>query len=292
MSPSPPSIGSSVDHLVVGAGYLGRELIRQCPGGQTVAATTRSATKLPRLAAAGATAVRFDWNDSRTYRNLPAAHHVIVAVSHDPGGGVDRMANMVGGFSRLLRHFEQTSGPEVALTYVSTTGVYHQGGGAWVDENSRARPRRDGGRAHLAAESRLRAVLGERPWTILRLAGIYGPGRLPRLDAVRRGEPIASDPDGFLNLIHVADAAAAALACAGGPPKRLYVAADNEPVRRSQFYATIATMIGAPPPVWTDPGQVQSRSDSNKRVWNRAVRRDLLPKMQFPTFREGLGSLL
>ncbi len=292
MSRSPAPAPAPVDHLIVGAGYLGREILRQLPPGQTAAATTRSGGSMASLEQLGAIPVRFDWNDSRTFDNLPSAAHVIVAVSHDASAGIDRMANMVDGFARMLKYLQQLLPPGAPVTYISTTGVYHQGGGQWVDETSPTRPRRDGGKAHLAAESRLRGVLGHRPWTILRLAGIYGPGRLPRVNAVGRGEPIASDPDGYLNLIHVADAAAAALACRTPPPRRLYVVADHQPVLRRTFYGEIARRLDAPPPVWSDPSSFQSRSDSDKRVWNRAVRRDVLPAMQYPTYREGLNSCL
>ena len=91
--------------------------------------------------------------------------------------------------------------------YISTTGVYGNAGGRWVDEATPTDPQRDGGKASLAAEEILRAhPLGKRS-AILRLAGIYGPGRVPYLDKLRAGEPIAAPSEGWLNLIHVDDAA-------------------------------------------------------------------------------------
>ena len=96
--------------------------------------------------------------------------------------------------------------------YISTTGVYGTAGGEWVDEETPPDPQRDGGRASLAAEQVLAAhPLGARS-IILRLAGIYGPGRVPFLDKLRAGEPIPAPSAGYLNLIHVDDAAAVVVA--------------------------------------------------------------------------------
>ena len=83
------------------------------------------------------------------------------------------------------RNLLQFVSSETHVCYISTTGVYHQCNGCWVDETSPTRPRREGGRVHLWAEELLRRHRSGSPWTILRLAGIYGPNRI-------RGSPTSS----------------------------------------------------------------------------------------------------
>jgi nucleoside-diphosphate-sugar epimerase len=197
----------------------------------------------------------------------------------------------VGGLGNLLKVIS----PETHICYISTTGVYHQRDGSWVDENSPTRPNREGARVHLEAEELLRRLRPNCPWTILRLAGIYGPGRVPRVAKVMDGRPIVATQSGFLNLIHVEDAAQAVLGTWSGPKRRLYVLGDDHPVIRSEFYREIARRCNAPPPCFMEPtadvcGPV--RSESNKRVWNRRMKRDLVAKLKYPSFREGLASIL
>ena len=95
--------------------------------------------------------------------------------------------------------------PDPLLLYISSTGVYGDADGEWVDETTPCRPAREGGKACLAAEQ----VLAEHPLgkrsVVLRPAGIYGPDRIIRAEALRRGEPIDAPADGYLNLIHVDD---------------------------------------------------------------------------------------
>nr|WP_236621293.1 NAD-dependent epimerase/dehydratase family protein [Rhodopirellula sallentina] len=317
--------------LIVGCGYLGMQVGKRAASkGWSVAATTRH--RQAEIAAAGFLPVRFDWNDSRDLRQIArvieqeSIDRVLVSVSYDRNSKVDRFASQVDGFSRLLRVIDEAtvrsqneatvrskngatkgsgnSGLDVC--YISTTGVYHQTGGVWVDERSPTFPTRAGGQAHLRAESRMAACLPNSTWTILRLSGIYGPGRVPRAADVRAGRPIASPPEGHLNLIHVEDAASAVMAAfarrivAGGSDggccrERLYVVSDDSPVIRRQFYEEIAKQTGSPSPVFVDPAEdsgVRFRSETDKRIWNRRFKRDLVAKLRFPTYVEGLRSIL
>jgi nucleoside-diphosphate-sugar epimerase len=234
-----------------------------------------------------------DWTDRRTLTGLPEVEQVLISVSHDPRSKVDRFAGQVGGLANLLRVLS----PECTICYISTTGVYHQAGGRWVDERSPTRPTRAGARMHLIGENLLHRLRPQSRWTILRLAGLYGPGRIPRIADVRAGRPITASPDSYLNLIRVEDAADAVLACWSRPTERLYVVADDCPVLRRDYYGFIADACGAPDPTFRQPGEGKDdseriRSDSNKRVWNRRMKRDLLPRLRYPSYREGLSELL
>ncbi|MEM0925093.1 MAG: NAD-dependent epimerase/dehydratase family protein [Planctomycetota bacterium] len=292
--------------LVVGAGYLGlRVASRVAEIAKTATyATTRSRRRFFELSEAGLVPLKFDWTDPQTFSSLPLGEvqNVLVAVSFDRRSGVDRYSSQVGGLVRLLRCLS----PTTRVCYISTTGVYHQSDGRWVDETSPTRPKRLGGKVHLAAESRFHALIPKQNWVVLRLAGIYGPGRIPRAADVIAGNPIRSSPDGFLNLIHVEDAVRATLAAWEqmvrwgssppiGPQSRLFVVGDDRPSPRRMFYQEIATLTGSEGPRFLPPGDQapeRSRSDSNKRVCNRKLKRLLLSDLHYPDYRSGLADIL
>jgi nucleoside-diphosphate-sugar epimerase len=296
------------DVLVVGTGYLGTQVARLARlEGARVFATTRRTDRFASLAAAGLHPVRYDWTERSSEGNLPlsqlsVAPRILISVSYDRKCRHSRYESQVGGLRNLL----QVLPSDARICYISTTGVYHQSDGRWVDETSPTHPDREGGRVHLQAESMLHAMRPECPWSVLRLAGIYGPGRVPRAADVIAGRPIESPELGFLNLIHVRDAASAVLASwrhlsefaqrpAVGMQSRLYVVGDDSPVLRGDFYREIARQcgVGAARVGGPVPGApVQMRSNSNKRVWNRKLRRDLLPSLIFPDYRRGLADLL
>ena len=278
--------------LVFGCGYLGSRVARGALAeGHQTWASTRNVAKSEFLRDLGVEPVIADWTDRRSLADLPEVDSVLISVSHDSTSRANRFDGQVGGLRNLL----EAVSPQASICYISTTGVFHQTDGQWVDETSPARPSREGARAHLYAENQLRRLRPNSPWTILRLAGIYGPGRIPRVADVRQGRPIASQADGYLNLIHVEDAAAAVLASWSRASERLYLVADDQPVVRRDYYRFIADRCGAPEPRFVDPGpdaSARMRSDSNKRVWNRRMKRDLVKRLRFPTYRDGLAELL
>jgi nucleoside-diphosphate-sugar epimerase len=170
-------------------------------------------------------------------------------------------------------------------------------GGDWVDEDSKCVPERAGGRACLAAEERLLAHPLAGVSIILRLAGIYGPGRLPNLQALQAGEPIAAPEHGFLNLIHVDDAARAVVAAgvasrAGG---RRYLVSDGCPVSRREYYAEVARLSAAPPPRFVAPAEdahAVARAAAEKRVRNDRLLEELGVQLEYPDFRAGLKAIV
>lgn len=303
--------------LIFGYGYLGRRVAKLAINrGDSVFATTRNPAKSAAIAAAGLQPVLCDWTDRcglmRSISALGPLDRVLVAVAFDRQSNVDRYVAMVGGLANLLDALSQTESrgaTSTSLCYISTTGVYHQTGGVWVDERSPTHPTRDGGKAHLRAESLLRNHVANHDdgtgivHRTLRLSGIYGPGRVPRAADVREGRPIASPQNGYLNLIHVDDAATAVMSAwdlppdhhAGFPDRRTYLISDDEPVVRRNFYQQIADHYGAPAPKFCDPAEdasVRFRSETNKRVWNRKMKQELGLRLKFPTYREGLLDVL
>ena len=278
--------------LVFGCGYLGRCVAENAVFSHSrVWATTRQRSKAQQLSSRGIEPVIADWTDKRTLCGLPQVDQVLVAVSYDRQGGQSRYDSQVGGLRNLL----DVISPQTRVCYISTTGVYHQTDGSWVDETSPTRPESEGGKVHLQAEQLLHQARPNSPWTILRLAGIYGPGRVPRAADVIAGRPIASPQDGFLNLIHVEDAAQAVMAAWAQSKHRLFVVSDGCPVVRGEFYREVARQCNAPVPSFIEPAAgdaVRRRSTGNKRISNRRMKRDLVAKLKFPTYREGLASFL
>jgi nucleoside-diphosphate-sugar epimerase len=179
--------------------------------------------------------------------------------------------------------------PTAKLVYVSSTGVYGQSAGETIDEAVAPTPIDSSGQVVLEAEMVLRQ---RRPdAVVLRFAGIYGPGRLPRSDALRRGEPIVGGPDRWLNLIHVEDGAAACvLAAERGRAGEVYNVSDDCPVSRRQFYTLLAELLGAPPPdfVPVSPGTAAREERGNRRISNRRLREELGLRLRYPTCAEGL----
>jgi nucleoside-diphosphate-sugar epimerase len=278
----------STDTLILGCGYLGIQVAKTLVfSGTRVWAVTRNPLHADRFRRQGILPIVADWTAPRTLSQLPSVARILVAISYDRNSPHNRFDSQVGGLRNLLRATPLAAN----ICYISTTGVYHYNDGRWVDEASPCRPEQESGQAHLAAERLLHRLRPDSPWTVLRLAGIYGPGRIPRVDDVIAGRPIASPQTGYLNLIHVADAAAAAISSWQNSRQRTYVVSDDQPVIRGDFYCTIAKQFNAPQPIFVSPpagAAVNRRATSNKRVWNRALKRDLLPKLTYPTFVAGI----
>jgi nucleoside-diphosphate-sugar epimerase len=165
-----------------------------------------------------------------------------------------------------------------------------------VDEDSPCQPIREGGRASLAAEDALRASKFADRAIILRLAGIYGPGRIPRAADLAAGKPIDAPATGWLNLIHVKDAARiVVLAEERIEPPKLYVVSDGQPVVRGDYYRELARLLGAPEPRFIEPAAdspAAQRAASDKRINPQRLFADLQPSLHYPSYREGLAAIV
>ncbi|HMO84862.1 MAG TPA: NAD-dependent epimerase/dehydratase family protein [Lacipirellulaceae bacterium] len=294
--------------LVFGCGYLGLRTARlwQAAGDATIAATRRAAPS-PEMAAAGLHAFQADVADPATLRTLAdvrtpagaAPESLLYAVGYDRTGGPDIHAVYADGLQNVLAALPRSVS---RVIYISTTGVYGPHSGEWVDESTPPDPQRDGGRASLAAEQRLAAHPLAARSAILRLAGIYGPDRVPHLDKLRTGQPLPVAHDGWLNLIHVDDAARIVVAAdawlaeraeADGP--HLFCVSDGAPVRRGDFYAEVARLLGTPPPQFVAPpadSPAAARAGASRRVRNDKLRQTLPVALEHPNYRAGLAAIL
>ena len=265
--------------LIFGCGYLGRRVAaRWREAGDRVIAATRSPATAERFASEGLESLVADVTRPETLVDLPAVDTVLFAVGYDRSAAASIHEAYAGGVRNVLAALPRDAG---RFLYVSTTGVYGDAGGAWVDESTPTAPSRDGGKASLAAEE----ALASSPWAgrsvSLRLAGIYGPDRLPYLAKLRAGEPIEAPQTGWLNLIYVDDAATAVLAAAeASDPPGVVCVSDGAPTQRGDYYAEVARLIGGPAaPVrgaacrFAPRGPGRRRQASRQRLADRGARR-------------------
>lgn len=280
--------------IVFGCGYLGRRVAGLwAAAGRTVYAVTRRADRAEDLAREGLHALVADVTRPETLRGLPPARTVLYAVGYDPRSHASREQVYVQGLRAVL---DALPDRVEKVVFTSSTGVYGSSGGRWVDELTPCRPTRDAGRAMLAAEETLRSHrLGDRA-IVLRLAGLYGPGRVPRLADVRAGRPIEAAEGACLNLIHVEDAARVVVAAAERTrPPRTYVVSDGHPTDRREFYLYLAELLGSPPPRFVDPspqGAADRRGGADKRVKSARMIEELGLILAYPTYREGLRAIV
>lgn len=277
--------------LIVGCGYVGRPVAAAwLSSGQAVAAVTRGGDSVATLERAGIQPVVADWLDSGIQWQIPFQPScALVAVPHreDERFGVD---THIVGLQNLMARC-----PELKrLIVLSTTGVYHQHDGGWVDEQSPTEPTRIGPQIALAAERWLRDKCGERLATSLRLAGIYGPGRVPLLAKLRERAPIPVG-EGSLNLIHLDDITSTIVRLLESLPQSpLYVLADGRPVERRQFYLDAARIFQTPEPQFVEASAESSRgarSESNKRINPAKILREYQITLRYPNHLSALQAL-
>ncbi len=282
-----------MERLVVGCGYLGLRVARAWRDqGDAVYALTRSDSRAKVLSDMGLRPLIGDLTDSSSLPEVPSVDTLLFAVGWDRSSGKGIQEVYVQGLGNLLARLPSRLG---RFIYVSSTGVYGQTHSEQVDENSTCEPRRKGGIACLSAERRLlESEIADRT-VILRLAGIYGPQRLPKQADLLAGHALNVDPDGLINLVHVDDAARAVLAAATARLvlPRCFCVSDGHPVRRRDFYLELARQLGTGPPVFAQLSAAShSRGSTNKHVINQRMLEDLQVELQYPSFREGLAAIV
>lgn len=270
--------------LIIGCGYLGNRVAQQWrDNGDEVYALTRSTETAKEFERAGWHPIIGDVMQPQTLVFPNGIATCLYAIGLDRSAGFSQREVYVEGLSNVLQ--AESFQPE-RLIYISSTSVYGQTDGGLIDENSPAEPARDNGVVCLDAESLIRDQI-KTPWNILRLSGIYGPGRLlARKEKLAAREPMRGNPDGYLNLIHVDDAVQAVLKCEAHPAavNELFLISDDQPILRREYYTLLAEQFGTPPPVFVD----DDTSNLAKRCDNRKAREMLGFTPEYSSIAEGV----
>jgi nucleoside-diphosphate-sugar epimerase len=278
--------------LSFGHGFSARALARRLlPRGWSITGTTRSSDNASALGDSGITPLIWPGDDPG-----PALHdatHLLISAGPDAGG--DPALN-------ALRYDISAIAPQLEwVGYLSTTGVYgdHQGG--WVDEATPLTPSTARGRARVDAETAWQDLAAKTglPLHIFRLAGIYGPGRGP-FAKVRAGTARRIIKQGqVFSRIHVDDIAATLDASIGRPnPGAVYNVCDDDPAAPQDVIAHAAELLGlpVPPAVAFEAADLTPMAHSfyaeSKRVRNDRIKDELGVKLGYPSYKDGLAALL
>lgn len=272
--------------MIAGCGDVGTELGLLLAGeGHAVWGLRRNAAVLPEPLRG----VSADLTDPATLEDLPEADYVVYAAAasqHDEEGY--RRA-YVEGLGNVLDAIATWTSPPRRVFFTSSTGVYGQDGGEWVDEESETEPKRFTGRLMLEAERHLEA--SPLPSTVVRLAGIYGPGRLRLVRQVREGEATLPPGPSYTNRIHRDDCARVlahlvALDLEGRTPAPVYIGVDDEPADRGEVLRWLAERLGVEPPPVSQEMQGAGKRCRNDRLSKTGFR------LRFPSYRDGYGVIL
>jgi nucleoside-diphosphate-sugar epimerase len=275
--------------LIVGCGYTGTQLARTLVARPELAAdvtVTRRDGEVARAlgAALGVRGERADLAGLGQPGALEVPAGAIVVCTAPPG------PDPAGEIRALVAAARAAA----RIVYVSSTGVYGPGRGAWVDESWPVAPITDSGRARAAAE----AALSEArvPSVALRAAGIYGPGR-GLTERIRAGAyRVVGDGTSHVSRIHVVDLVAAIIAAGASTVTGAVNAADDDPAPIGEVADAVAARLGLPPPprvpVAAVPPEVAGMLTADRRIANRRLRDELGVALRYPSWRDALDDEL
>ncbi|MBL8893058.1 MAG: SDR family oxidoreductase [Rhizobiales bacterium] len=265
-----------------GLGFSAQALIRRLkPPGWQISGTNRDGAALD-----GVTVWRFDGSTPVPERALAGVTHLLLSVP--PGADGDLVLDSHRD-ALAPRSFDWVG-------YLSTTGVYGDRGGDWVDEDTPLAPTTERGQRRLEAEQ---AWLDLCDAHLFRLAGIYGPGRNQLVSMLDGTAKRVIKPGQVFSRIHVDDIAGVLAASILEPnPGRAYNVCDDEPAPPQDVVAFAAELLGMEPPPaipFADAAlsaMARSFYAESKRVSNRRIKEELGYRLLYPTYREGLQALL
>jgi nucleoside-diphosphate-sugar epimerase len=274
--------------LVAGCGWLGTALARRLVArGDRVTGVRRDAARAEALAALGITPLALDLLDPSSGARLPAADAIVACQSAAGDTEAAYRAAYLDANRTLLDAAARSGAP---LVYTGSTGVFGQGDGSDVNETTPPAPASATGEVLAQAE---RLVLGAAGAgvraSVVRLSGLYGPGRAGIVERVRSGAlALGPGDDAWMNFCHLEDAITVVLAAlAAAPAGAVYHGSDARPTRRRDVVAWISARIGVPPRRSERPA-----AGPNRRVLSEATRAALAVELQYPSFVDGVAALI
>lgn len=283
--------------FIVGCGDIGRLLAANWRDlGANVTALVRSEASSRRLQGLGLNTVDGDLDRPESLGDLSLAGSVLYYLAPPPrqGEGDSRM-------DHFLAALKPGATPQ-RIIYISTSGVYGDSAGAWVDEESPTRPQTARARRRIDAETALRRFGREQgvPVIILRVGGIYGPGRLPR-ERLEKGLPVLNEAEcGYTNRIHAEDLVTILLLAAEkGQGDNIYNVSDGHPGNMTQYFNAVADALGLPrPPSLPMAAAREQLSEAmlsylteSRRMDNRKLLHDFGLTLHYPDLAAGLAAL-
>ncbi len=282
--------------LIVGCGYVGLPLGIELVGqGHEVFGLRRSRARESELVAGGLKPLAADLTRPEDLAKLPPSFDWVVNTVSSSKGGADAYREVYLHGTRNLLEWLRTAPPK-QFVYTSSTSVYGQNDGSLVKETSPTEPASVTSRLLVEAEKLLLEAARTRqfPAVILRVAGIYGPGRGHLfLQYLRHEAKIAGHGERLINMVHRDDLVGAIVAALKqGRPGEIYNVVDDEPVAQIQFFRWLAEALGnwMPPFAAETEEAERKRGRTDKRVSNRKLKRELGYQFKYPTFRQGYAA--
>ncbi|MDO8541039.1 MAG: NAD-dependent epimerase/dehydratase family protein [Opitutaceae bacterium] len=283
--------------VIFGCGYVGAAVAAEAlRRGMLVTAVTRNAANAVLMRAEGINAVVADLATTQWHGRVPDAPELALnCVSAGSGGVEGYRHSYVDGMASIVA-WARDRGAVGTVLYTSSTSVYPQADGAVVDEAAPTTAAGERGRILLEAERQLReSTAACHRWFILRIAGIYGPGRHHVLDQVRAGE-LPGVGGHHLNLAHRDDIANAIWACFAAPTRikdQIFNVADDQPASKTEVVAWLAARIDRPVPSFTgEPHSARRTITPDRVIANAKLKSTLGWSPRYPSFREGYEILL
>jgi nucleoside-diphosphate-sugar epimerase len=284
--------------LIVGCGDVGQRVLRLLHTRWHVLALTSTPTRVPQLRALGALPLHGDLDDPATLARLAGLADAVLHLAPPPpsGPGDPRTRALLAALARGLR--------VRCLVYASTSGVYGDCAGAWLDETRAVNPATDRARRRVDAESQVRGY-GRRCGVrvaILRIPGIYGvdrPGGHPRERLERRQPVLRAEEDVYTNHIQADDLARACVAALQrGLPQRVVHVSDDSELMMGDYYDLAADLCGLPRPPRLARAELSSQltpvtlsfMSESRRLDNLRLKTELRLRLNYPTVREGLSA--
>jgi len=283
-----------MDVLLAGCGWLGTEVARRLlDRGDRVTALTRTVESARRLRDGGIEATPLDLASPGASRSISGRYDGIVAMQSASGSGPAAYQRAYIEATRAVLALEGAAA--AAFVYVSSTGVFGQTDGSWVDESTPPSPADETAEVLVEAERLVldRSLHRALP-RIVRCSGLYGPGRTGTIERVRSGTLALGDGDEtWMNFCHRDDAAVTVIAALDrGRPGGIYHASDASPAMRRDVVAWIASRLAIDPSRRPEGDSPRGRRGANRRVRSEATRHELGNPLAFPSFREGLAPFL